>query len=573
MQDKSLFLSCILLFKSITMKLTIKLFSLLVFFSISNFFIAQGEFSYGESKDLNGFFNKVLSVPSGESYVITYDLMSSSNLHIAVSNGKEIVKTKDFLFKNGKENYFLEGIAQLEDKLVFCLTKNVDKGTMIYLKSIDLNLNDDTLVKVGKIEIKSTMLNNVLIDLISSKDNSNIAVLWNSNNSLKKSINNGFVIYEDNFSEVSRKDENYSIDPDFFTISDYHLTSKGELAYIITEFDKSYKKEQIKKTINAPYRPRKIINNYYCDYSHSYTDKIEIGVPDMSIDNIKISSSKKGEIYIVGGYSKGSGYSLKGVFIYTINQDDFKITKRLVNSFTVEMIIANLSETEKEKVLSKYQKNGYIPDMFDFDLCEVIVSENGTVYGVFEQYEENGYYVPNPNYQNEMRMARMRYENRDGGSTMIVVNNPQTQNTSFTYGDIIAFGIDTDGNFLFVNRINKNFQTAGINHSASFKSFLDNEKFYILFSDNIENYDQKNQFNKEEKYKRIFLTGWGIAVAEVDLNNNSFKRFLIENKSSKESKLLYAPRYSYIDEGGNLHLPCIYSFLGKTTINFGELKF
>jgi hypothetical protein len=173
--------------------------------------------------------------------------------------------------------------------------------------------------------------------------------------------------------------------------------------------------------------------------------------------------------------------------------------------------------------------------------------EDGSIIGTMEQY-----YV----------QVQSSMDGRTGQSSNVYM---------YYYNDIIAYKIDSSGNFNWVNKIRK-YQVS-INDGgpySSFESFVDSGHVYFIFNDHVRNYTETGNFIDQEQ---LHTANYGrkrnaIALASIDLKSGetSRKTFIHEPKSNT---LVMPKLFSVNTKTGELWL---YSVSGRKE-KIGRLKF
>jgi hypothetical protein len=162
----------------------------------------------------------------------------------------------------------------------------------------------------------------------------------------------------------------------------------------------------------------------------------------------------------------------------------------------------------------------------------------------------------------------------------VVVNtytDPRTGSTRTTYtyyyNDIIAFKVNTDGEFDWLKRISKSqISTNDGGPYSSYARFVDNGKICFIFNDNVRNYDESGKFIGKENGD-VYAANYGkkknvVAIVELDIDEGELTRKTFFDR--QEISALAVPKQFYIDYNTNEML--VYAVYGKKE-KFGILKF
>lgn len=188
------------------------------------------------------------------------------------------------------------------------------------------------------------------------------------------------------------------------------------------------------------------------------------------------------------------------------------------------------------------------PELFSYTMRDVTFLEDGGIIGTMEQY-----YV----------QVRSNGDGRiDQSSNMYY----------YYYNDIIAYKIDSTGEFSWVKKIEKD--QVSVNDGgpySSFESFVDGNRVYFIFNDNLQNYDEAGNFADPE---RLYSANYSrkrnaVALASVDLDSGDVQRTVFFERD--QSKTLVVPKLFTVNyRSGEL---IIYSVAGaKEKIGVVKLK-
>lgn len=240
-------------------------------------------------------------------------------------------------------------------------------------------------------------------------------------------------------------------------------------------------------------------------------DEYTINLPDKFITDVSFSLLNNNDITCSGFYSEKGTYSIKGVFYVSIDATSKQIKKQSTKEFSIDVLVANLTERQKEKVEKKIEKGKEV-EMYDYDLRNLIYFEDGSAILCAEQYAVNivSSYVMGPN----------------GTGTYVL-------NTYYEYDDIIAVKIKPDGDIDWVTKIPKRQYT--MNDEGFFSSYfmeIYKSKIYFLYNDHPDNLLE--EINNTKKFKNFNGSKNSMAVlAVLDYNGNFTREALFKNKDTE----------------------------------------
>jgi hypothetical protein len=179
---------------------------------------------------------------------------------------------------------------------------------------------------------------------------------------------------------------------------------------------------------------------------------------------------------------------------------------------------------------------------------DLFLQPDGTLIGSIEQY-----YV----------YRRVNYENRTGLSSTVYY---------YYYDDIIAFKLGLNGQFDWQKRIEKSQVSINDNGPfSSYASYCDGKKMFFLFNDNMKNYSEDGQFNRDGE--RIYSLNLSVrrnvaAAGEIDLSTGEINRRTLFTR--KDLKSLIVPKMFELDQKNRLLF--LYAINGFNE-RFGIIKY
>ncbi len=185
--------------------------------------------------------------------------------------------------------------------------------------------------------------------------------------------------------------------------------------------------------------------------------------------------------------------------------------------------------------------------MYSYDFRDVFTAEDGGVIVVMEQY-----------YWYRVVTTDSR------GATSTTYH--------YYYNDVIAYKVKNDGEFEWIQKINKSqHSTNDEGYLSSVSGYHKDGKYVLFFNDNIQNYTEFGQFETPEKGIASSSTSNKkncVARVEIDLENGETKRELFTSRD--ETNAYCVPKRFDVDYTNNQML--LY-FQTKTKEKFGLLKF
>ena len=216
-----------------------------------------------------------------------------------------------------------------------------------------------------------------------------------------------------------------------------------------------------------------------------------------------------------------------------------------------------------------------------FVLNDVYALNDGSILGTLEQRIN----VNNEPYGNQNSSINSHHYNSTNvtnqntvaagytttSSTFRSLNS--SQQPTFLFEDILAFKINEEGNFEWITRIQKkqiSQYESGI--YSSYLSFVENDKFRIVFNDTDKNYKDDDSFDNDKRISTLQWGKWVVAEVELDINEGSMSRKVLIDSESMPDKSFSIKESYYDDENKFLHFLILKSKIGSQSIRLGKMK-
>ena len=273
--------------------------------------------------------------------------------------------------------------------------------------------------------------------------------------------------------------------------------------------------------------------------------KLGLQVDDKWLTDLTFTADESRILTCTGLY--GSKTGTNGAFYFKVDFDANKFVEEGYSEFSKEFITSDWSDKEKAKAQKKEDKGKGTPTLYSYDFRDVFATEDGGIIVIMEQY-----------YWYQVTTTDSR------GSTRTTYH--------YYYNDVIAYKVKNDGEFEWVQKINKaQHSTNDEGYLSSVAGYHKDGKYVLFFNDNIQNYTESGQFETPEKgIASSSMTNKKNCVARVEINleNGETKRELFTSRD--ETNAYCVPKRFDVDYTNNQML--LY-FQYRTKEKFGLLKF
>ncbi len=246
-------------------------------------------------------------------------------------------------------------------------------------------------------------------------------------------------------------------------------------------------------------------------------------------------TEEKDQLLLTGFYAESPGADIRGVFFATLDSETLEIRKVTSSPFSREFIETGKAAWEKsywERVRSNRNR---VTNFNNFKILEFQQTKNGEYIVVAEHQEVE---------------ARLKNSNNENASN-------EKLDYIYYYEDVLVYKLSKEGELLWVNRIPKSQRSQNDDgkSSSSLVAITDKE-VYVLFNDNIRNYDNSTKkYQMEDRYPFNASTGNQnvIGVSFIDLSNGIELRKMVGGR--RELRTLFIPKKSiFMPETKELYL-------------------
>jgi hypothetical protein len=251
---------------------------------------------------------------------------------------------------------------------------------------------------------------------------------------------------------------------------------------------------------------------------------------DMEIDGKRVfdmsfSSDNNRIMTFTGLYGQGTrkDYGIKGVFYFRLNFDKKEVLDFGFEPFKKDFLTEGWSEKAKERAEKNEEKGKGTPNLYNYDIREIITTADGSIVGMLEQYYVRVY--TSTDSRGQVRTTYYYY-----------------------YNDIIAYKIEPNGVFSWVKKIQKNQVSTNDNgYFSSFARYATGDKLFIYFNDNLKNYDELGNFlNSDRIYNSSYRKKTNtVAKVEIDLTTGKIDRTTYFDR--KETSAYAVPKLWKVD--------------------------
>lgn len=388
---------------------------------------------------------------------------------------------------NSMANY--EGTTVFNDHVIVFLSDKKDGKNFFFMQEYGYDLQPrGEVVELANYELEKGRSKG-WFEVVQSKNKEFIAIVWQIPGRKDQNDFYGYKVYNTALDVISEGSYTMPFDSRLSEISTHIVTNTGDYFLTVKEFQRDSDKVFLRN-----YLQYKAMHIYHVN--DEVLDDYTIPLTGKRVENISLDSDDNEVFTITGVYGENYVEGVKGIFYLKLNYKSKTIISEGFKEFDNEFITAEWTDKEKKRAEKREDKGKGAPSLYDYMIREVEVLPDGSFIGTLEQY-----YV----------VVRTSTDSR-GVST-----------TSYTYyyNDIIAFKVNSEGTFDWMERFKKmQVSTNDGGPYSSYARFVDKGKMYFIFNDNIDNYREDGTFTNDRLFStRLTKRKNTVALIELDMTS------------------------------------------------------
>lgn len=487
------------------MKNILSIFFVLLYFST---FGQNYSIEWGELQRANG--RMLYMLPNGEDEF--YALRWSGgrligNYQVSKHNDLKAVGKGRIKLQAAQSVANFEGLRVIDGNLI-CFLSDVKEGkNTFYMQKYSKEL----IPEGGAVELASYSIEKGMkrgwFDIRMSSSEEFFAIVWEVPGRKNRNDVYGFKIFNTKMELINDGEYPLPFSSNLSKIHEHHISNNGEYFLAVTEYSEPEKKRYF--TNRLDYKSLHIFH-----IAEDGLQDFELRFKGNRVDALAMSSDTNGIFTITGLYGSRDDNAVTGIFHQLVNVETGSVLNEGFQEFDPEFIVQGWTDRQKRKA-NRRQNNGRgAPQLYNYSMRDAILMPDGSLVGTMEQY-----YV--------------QVSTTTNGQT------GQTTNTYFYYyNDIIAYKINSTGEFDWIKKIRK-YQVSQNDGGpySSYESFIDGGKVYFIFNDNVRNYSESGEFiDTDYLYTANYSKKRNVvAIAEIDLKTGESSRKTFFDRSEVEA--------------------------------------
>ncbi len=423
-----------------------------------------------------------------------YAIRSKKSTHFLEHYNKKLNKTlfTELNLKEGKKDKDYEFTLSLNNKIyVFSSFKNQKlKKKFLFSQSVNkktLQVNND-LKKIAEIDYSSkSRYKSGGFSYEVSPDSSKVLIHYGLPYKKDENQKIGFHVLDVSTKQLWAKKMN-APHKSLSNIQDYRVDNDGNVHILGIVYEGDTRKYKRRGKPNYHYE----IVSYYS--KGTTVKKYPVKIEGKFLTDMQIQIGTNQNIICAGFYSSQGTWSVEGTYFLKINKNSRKIVSKNFKKFDIDFITQNMSVREEKRTKKKKAKGKNV-ELYEYDLDELIIKPDGSVYLIGEQY-----YV---------RVVTTTTTDSNG-------NTRTTTTYHYYYNDIIVINFSAAGEVKWAEKILKKQHT--INDGGFYSSYvacIDGDNIFFVFNDHVKNLYE----NDKNKYSYFTKSKKSSTLVMVEINN------------------------------------------------------
>lgn len=516
--------------------------SILVFVTLicAGFLFSQETgIEWGEIQRKQGRLIKVLSPKVDEFYTLRWLGGNIGGSYYVTRNvGLKRVERKRIRLVVNKSIANYEGVGIVNGQFTVFLSDKQDGSHNIYMQSYSDDLEPvGDQVFLGGFPLQTGVKGS--FDIAFSKNNKYFGVFWSLPGKKDRKQVYGFNVYNQSLNKVNEGEYPLQFDPKYIRILEHQISDSGDYFLAFAEYEKN------EKSFLKNKQRFKDLHVYHINDDGLQDFVIDVG--GRRIEAMAMNMNELGEFVVTGIYGVQDVQGVSGMFHQKMN---LKNGEQLLNSFKdfeENFIKEGWSDQAKKRADRREERGKGEAQLQHYQMHDVATLSDGSILGTMEQY-----------YVQVQSSAD--------------VNSGQSSDRYYYYfNDIIAFKIDPNGQFDWINKIPK-YQVS-LNDGgpySSFASYVSDTTMSFVFNDSRTNYKTTGEFisNSDLHTANYSKKRNVVALAEIDVITGEVSRNVFFGRS--DISTIAVPKL--FDINYQTRQVLLYSIWGKNE-KVGVLKF
>ncbi len=443
-----------------------------------------------------------------------YILKTDGKSYIELLDDQLYLKTSTQLnLKDIEKGLEQEGLIYFNDEILL-LTSKRDRTTKVntlYMQKVNKTLLKPAKKRIKLGEIEFERRNNAgTFSYVISNDEKKLLIYYNMPYEKASPEKFGIHVLDESLATIWDREMELPYKDNLFFVEQFRLDNNGNVYVSGVEYEDEASIYRTRKKGNDGAKYKYHILAYNKD--NERVKDYEIALNDKFITDLQFEVADNGDLICGGFFSENGTYSIKGSFFLKVDGKTKTIVSQNYKEFGEDFITQHWSKKQVKKAKKKEEKKGKSIEMYEYDLDDIILREDGGAVLIGEQYYTYTY----------------SYTSTDGNG-----NSRTVYVTVYVYNDILVVNTNPDGTISWINKIPKRQSTSNDGgYYSSYALAVVKDRLYFVFNDNIMNLDANKDPNND-KIHRFSLKEGVCVLAEMKMDGSFEKEALFNLKDEK----------------------------------------
>ena len=459
----------------------------LLMFSFQSF--AQFDISWGEVQRKRGQLLYILPRNQGEFFALRWSggqILGHYSVSRHVDNELNNIGRISMIADNSIAKF--KGAHIFDDQFAVFLTDRKENKNIFYLQYYSDSLEvEGESIKLAEYGLEGRGGKGDFTFKL-SPDGKYLGVIWLIPGKKENSHVYGFKIYNSDLELMNEGEYKIPFSADLTYIHEHYVSNNAGYFLCMTEYDRKPNLFNRENTIDKKLH----IFNLAEDIG---LQNYQLQLEGKWIESMALHAYSDSLFTLTGIYGKNNEEGVSGLFYKTVNLLNEDVLREGQKEFDKEFITKDWSQRAIDRTERRRRSNRTEPQLYNYVMRDVLFREDGSMVCTLEQY-----------------FVQMR-----SSPDMRTAQGPSVY--YYYYNDIVAYKIDTTGEFDWIVKIPK-YQVSMNDGGpySGYKSFIHQDDLFFVFNDHIRNYDENGVFIDSSRIHMASTTKRRNAVAEVRLN-------------------------------------------------------
>ncbi|MDH5399553.1 MAG: hypothetical protein OEX02_15495, partial [Cyclobacteriaceae bacterium] len=276
-----------------------------------------------------------------------------------------------------------EFVIQLKDKLYLFTSEKIQskKKNILYVQSIDkarMIINGDRKV-VAEIDYTGSGRRNTGgFSYRISRGKTKALLYYSMPYEKREKESFGFHVFDENMNRMWEKEVELPYTDNLFSVEEHNIDDKGNVYILGVAFNE---KRRHKRDGKPNYKYHILsYQNKGADFKEHIVD-----LPGRFLVDMEVAITDDEDLICAGYYSEEGSFSIIGTYYLRVDGKTKKVEKTSYKEFGLDFITQDMTARQEKKTRKRAEK-GKVVELYEYDLDDIVINEDGSAVLIGEQY-------------------------------------------------------------------------------------------------------------------------------------------------------------------------------------------